>query len=53
MPAKHQRVSIVRDALETHEDVVLAGIAVERERTLDRTRTLTHHAVWGRGPKSK
>ena len=37
MPAKHQRVSIVRDALDTHEDVVLAGIA----------------AVWERGPKSK
>jgi metal-responsive CopG/Arc/MetJ family transcriptional regulator len=44
---------LLREALETHEDLVLAGIAVERERTVDGTRTLTHDAVWGRGPKSK
>jgi hypothetical protein len=44
---------LLRDALETHEDVALAEIAVERERSLGRTRTLTHDAVWHRAPKSK
>lgn len=44
---------LLRDALETHEDVVLAEIAVERERTLDRSKTLSHDAVWRRGPRSK
>ena len=43
---------LLRDALETHEDIVLAEIAAERERTLDRTKTLTHDAVWRR-PRSK
>jgi hypothetical protein len=52
MPAKKPRVNVPRDALETHEDLVLAEIAVERERTVDR-KTLTHDAVWRRGPKSK
>src|SRR5437773_4178154 len=44
---------LLRDALETHEDFVLGEIAAERERTLDRSKTLTHDAVWRRGPKSK
>ncbi len=44
---------LLREALDTHEDLVLAEIAVERERTLDRTKALTHDAVWRRGPKSK
>ena len=44
---------LLRDALETHEDFVLAEIAAERERTLDRSKTLTHDAVWRRGPKAK
>jgi predicted DNA-binding protein len=44
---------LLRDALEMHEDLVLAEIAVERERTLDRTKTLTHDAVWRRGARSK
>ena len=43
---------LLRDALETHEDIALAEIAAERERTLDRTKTLTHDAVWRR-PRSK
>jgi predicted DNA-binding protein len=44
---------LLRDALERHEDFVLAEIASERERTLDRGKTLTHDAVWRRRPKSK
>jgi len=41
------------DALETHEDLALAEIAAERERTLRRTRSLTHDAVSRRVRKSK
>lgn len=44
---------LLRNALETHEDLVLAGIAAGREGTVDRTKTLTHEAVWPRVPKSK
>ena len=44
---------LLRDALETHEDLALAAIAAERERTLDRTESLTHGAVLRRVPKSK
>ena len=44
---------LLRDALETHEDLALAEIAAERERTLDRTKTLIHDAVWRRRPRSK
>ena len=36
---------LLRDALETHENVVLVQIAAERERGVDRTKTLTHDAV--------
>lgn len=38
---------LLRDALETQEDLGLAKIAAERERTLDRRSALTHEAVWG------
>ena len=44
---------LLRDALETYEDLALASIAEERERTLDRTKTLTHDAVWGHRTRSK
>ncbi|HKY52637.1 MAG TPA: antitoxin, RHH family protein [Candidatus Limnocylindria bacterium] len=44
---------LLRDALETHEDIVLAEIAAEREQTLDRAKTLTHDAVWRRRPRAK
>ncbi len=37
---------LLRDALETHEDLALAKIAEERERTLDRAAGLTHDLVW-------
>ncbi len=43
---------LLRAALETHEDLVLGEVAAERERTLDRTKTLTHEAVWRRRPRS-
>lgn len=37
---------LLRDALETHEDLGLGEIAAERERSLDRTAARTHEAVW-------
>jgi transcriptional antiterminator Rof (Rho-off) len=37
---------LLRDALETQEDLALARIAEERERTLDRSTALTHDEVW-------
>ncbi len=37
---------LLRDALESHEDLGLAEIAEERERTFDRSAALTHKAVW-------
>ncbi len=43
---------LLRDALETHEDLGLGEIALERERTLDRSASLTHEAVW-RAPRPK
>ncbi len=65
MPSKNARVTVVLerplyDALgrlarrqgETHEDLVLAEIALERERTPDRSKTLTHDTFWRRGLKS-
>lgn len=39
---------LLRDALETQEDLVLVEIAQEREQTLERTAALSHEAVWGR-----
>jgi plasmid stability protein len=43
---------LLREALETHEDVVLGDIAAERERTLHRTKVSTHDAVWRKRPRS-
>lgn len=37
---------LLRDALETYEDLALGRIAEERERTLDRSAGLTHDEVW-------
>jgi len=44
---------LLRAALETQEDLVLAKIAAERERSLDRSKILTHDAVWRRKPRSR
>lgn len=45
---------LLRDALETYEDLALAKIAEERERTLVRSAGLTHDAVWqGRRAKRR
>jgi hypothetical protein len=41
-----QARGLLRSALETYEDVALAEIAQERERTLVRSTGLTHEAVW-------
>lgn len=37
---------LLRAALEMQEDRFLGAIAGERERTFDRTRALSHTAVW-------
>lgn len=37
---------LLREALETHEDVALAEIAQERDRTLERSAALSHAQVW-------
>ena len=37
---------LIRDALETQEDIGLAAIAEERARTLHRSSGLTHETVW-------
>lgn len=38
---------LVKDALEAHEDVALAEVAEEREKTFRRSRGLSHKQVWG------
>jgi transcriptional antiterminator Rof (Rho-off) len=43
---------LLREALETYEDLALARIAEERERTFDRAASLTHDEVW-RGRRAK
>ena len=44
---------LLREALELEEDLVLAGIAEERERTFDRARSLSHSEVWKPSGKAK
>jgi hypothetical protein len=38
---------LVKDALEAQEDVALADVAEEREKTFRRARGLSHKQVWG------
>jgi hypothetical protein len=38
---------LVKDALDAQEDVVLADVAEEREKTFRRARGLSHKQVWG------
>ena len=37
---------LLRDALEMHEDLALASMAEERERTFNRSAGLTHDEIW-------
>jgi transcriptional antiterminator Rof (Rho-off) len=37
---------LLREALEGHEDLVLAQRAESRERTFDRSRSLSHGEAW-------
>ena len=37
----------IKDALEAQEDIVLAEVAEEREKTFRRTRGLSDKQVWG------
>jgi hypothetical protein len=39
---------LLRDALEQYEDFALAEIARRREATFNRSKALTHDAVWER-----
>ena len=38
---------LIKDALEAQEDIVLAEVAEEREKTFRRTRGLSHKQIWG------
>jgi hypothetical protein len=38
---------LVKDALAAQEDIALADVAEEREKTFRRTRGLSHKQVWG------
>lgn len=38
---------LIREALELREDVSLAALAEERDRTYDRKKSLSHRQVWG------
>jgi transcriptional antiterminator Rof (Rho-off) len=38
---------LIRGALELREDVALAALAEERDRTFDRKKSLSHKQVWG------
>lgn len=37
---------LVKEALEIEEDIALAGIAEEREKTFTRRKSLSHNEVW-------
>lgn len=37
---------LLRDALETHEDLILDEIASKREKTFNRDKALTHKEIW-------
>lgn len=37
---------LIKEALVTHEDVVLGELAEERERTFDSKESLSHDQVW-------
>jgi mRNA interferase RelE/StbE len=38
---------LIREALELREDVALAAVAADRDRTFDRKKSLSHKQVWG------
>jgi len=38
---------LIKDAHEAEEDIVLAEVAEQREKTFRRTRELSHKQVWG------
>ena len=42
---------LLREAIETYEDVALSQIAEERATTFDRAKSLSHERVWGRSGK--
>lgn len=44
---------LLREALEAYEDLALDRIAQDRERTFDRSRSLSHREVWQSSEKLK
>ncbi len=44
---------LLREALETYEDIALGRLAEERERSLDPSAALDHEVVWGRRRRSR
>jgi len=37
---------LLKEAMETYEDIYLAAFAEERERTLEKATPMTHEEVW-------
>ena len=37
---------LIKEALESYEDLALSEFAEERDRTYSRKKSLTHHQVW-------
>jgi len=44
---------LVKDALEAEEDRALAGLAKDREQTLDRSKAMTHSQTWAHLKRSR
>lgn len=44
---------LVRESLESHEDLALARIGDERSSTFDRRQSLSHDQVWGASNPSR
>lgn len=49
-PPSLKASGLIRNTLEAHEDLALAMIAEDRERTFDSSRALAHREVW-RSPR--
>jgi hypothetical protein len=37
---------LIKEAFKTREDIALAKVAGDREKTFDKTKALTHKEVW-------
>ena len=44
---------LVKEALEMEEDRALAGLAIDRDQTFDRNKTMIHSQTWAQRKRSK